>query len=45
MRTIQREMIENLGGKFKETDLFKVYQTIDLANLDPAKACTRAPTH
>ena len=28
------EMKENLSGTFKETDLFKVYQTGDLAVLD-----------
>jgi len=35
---IRDEILQNLDGTFKETDLFKLYQTIDLANLDTAKA-------
>ena len=38
-------MITNLDGRFKETDLFKVYQTIDLANLDPANPEHKASCH
>lgn len=32
---LREEMIANLSSTFKETDLFKLYQTGDLANLDP----------
>jgi hypothetical protein len=32
---LRDEMIANLSSTFKETDLFKLYQTGDLANLDP----------
>ena len=33
MRTAQREVLEHLGASYKETDLFKLYQTADFANL------------
>ena len=33
-------MISNLSSTFKETDLYKVYQTGDLGNLDPNDADT-----
>jgi hypothetical protein len=33
---LREEMIQNLTSTFKETDLFKLYQTGDLANLDPS---------
>jgi prolyl 3-hydroxylase /prolyl 3,4-dihydroxylase len=33
-RVVRDEMIANLTSDFKETDLFKVFQTGDLANLD-----------
>ncbi len=33
LKTIKDEIVNNLTSKFKETDLFKVYQTTDLANL------------
>lgn len=32
---MREEMIANLSSTFKETDLYKVYQTGDLGNLDP----------
>eukprot|EP01025_Chloroclados_australasicus_P006947 TRINITY_DN12200_c0_g1_i1.p1 TRINITY_DN12200_c0_g1~~TRINITY_DN12200_c0_g1_i1.p1 ORF type:complete len:602 (-),score=68.35 TRINITY_DN12200_c0_g1_i1:337-2142(-) len=34
LRKVRNEIIENLNGAFKETDLFKVVQTGDLANMD-----------
>ena len=37
MRAVRTEIVEVLGGpkytKYKETDLFKLYQTTDLANI------------
>eukprot|EP01024_Parvocaulis_polyphysoides_P037366 TRINITY_DN332_c0_g1_i1.p1 TRINITY_DN332_c0_g1~~TRINITY_DN332_c0_g1_i1.p1 ORF type:complete len:577 (+),score=105.05 TRINITY_DN332_c0_g1_i1:689-2419(+) len=34
LKLVRDEIINNLNGAFKETDLFKVVQTGDLANLD-----------
>eukprot|EP00056_Hartaetosiga_gracilis_P000963 m.41550 g.41550 ORF g.41550 m.41550 type:complete len:603 (+) comp10436_c0_seq1:142-1950(+) len=34
IEAVRDEVINNLETKFKETDLFKIYQTTDLANLD-----------
>eukprot|EP00055_Hartaetosiga_balthica_P009233 m.36338 g.36338 ORF g.36338 m.36338 type:complete len:584 (-) comp6661_c0_seq1:185-1936(-) len=34
IEAVRDEVIGNLDTKFKETDLFKLYQTTDLANLD-----------
>eukprot|EP01147_Barroeca_monosierra_P008427 gene8427-10216_t len=31
---VRDEIVENLETKYKETDLFKLYQTTDLANID-----------
>ena len=36
MALVKDEITRNLRADFKETDLFKLYQTIDLANLDLA---------
>lgn len=33
-RALRQEMVDALSANFKETDLFKLYQTGDLANLD-----------
>jgi Rps23 Pro-64 3,4-dihydroxylase Tpa1-like proline 4-hydroxylase len=38
MRAIRSEVIGNLQATFKESDIFKVYQTTDLANLTAAQA-------
>eukprot|EP00755_Sulcionema_specki_P018824 Sspe_Gene.11794::Locus_4002_Transcript_1_3_Confidence_0.500_Length_2467::g.11794::m.11794 len=37
MAAITEEVTEKLTATFKETDLFKLYQTLDLANLDEEK--------
>ena len=34
LETVRDEVVTHLTSTFKETDLFKLYQTIDLANLD-----------
>lgn len=34
LRNVRREIIENFDATYKETDLFKMLQTVDLANLD-----------
>jgi prolyl 3-hydroxylase /prolyl 3,4-dihydroxylase len=34
LREVRREIIENFEATYKETDLFKMLQTVDLANLD-----------
>jgi len=39
-QALREEMISNLSSTFKETDLYKVYQTGDLGNLDPNDADT-----
>jgi Rps23 Pro-64 3,4-dihydroxylase Tpa1-like proline 4-hydroxylase len=39
MDRIKDEITRNLRATFKETDLFKLYQTIDLANLSPTGVC------
>jgi len=33
MKAVRRELVEHLTAKYKESDLFKVYQTMDLGNL------------
>lgn len=37
MRKVQEESLTNLKATFKESDLFKVFQTIDMGNLDGFK--------
>ena len=34
LKNVQQEAITNLTAEFKESDLFKVFQTVDLGNLD-----------
>ena len=34
LREVQNESVTNLKATFKESDLFKVFQTIDMGNLD-----------
>ena len=34
LRRVRQEIIENFDATYKETDLFKMLQTVDLANLD-----------
>ena len=34
LREVRKEIIENFDATYKETDLFKMLQTVDLANLD-----------
>jgi Rps23 Pro-64 3,4-dihydroxylase Tpa1-like proline 4-hydroxylase len=34
LRSVRQEIIENFEATYKETDLFKMLQTVDLANLD-----------
>lgn len=34
LRQVRQEIIENFDATYKETDLFKMLQTVDLANLD-----------
>lgn len=34
LRHVRREIIENFDATYKETDLFKMLQTVDLANID-----------
>eukprot|EP00854_Cymbomonas_tetramitiformis_P027019 gene27019-33236_t len=34
---VRAEVLEHLPANLKETDLFKVYQTVDIANLDATK--------
>ena len=34
MRAVQKEVLEHLPATYKETDLFKLYQTTDFANVD-----------
>ena len=40
---VRDEIISNLDASLRETDLFKVYQTPDLANLDKDAASSAAP--
>eukprot|EP00730_Choanoeca_flexa_P012969 TRINITY_DN4827_c0_g1_i1.p1 TRINITY_DN4827_c0_g1~~TRINITY_DN4827_c0_g1_i1.p1 ORF type:complete len:596 (+),score=157.51 TRINITY_DN4827_c0_g1_i1:124-1788(+) len=37
LQQVRDEIISNLETKFKETDLFKLYQTTDLANVDESQ--------
>lgn len=43
---VREEIIENVEATYKETDLFKMFQTGDLANLDrlPAEQVGECPT-
>eukprot|EP00882_Tetradesmus_deserticola_P030037 GHRQ01033692.1.p1 GENE.GHRQ01033692.1~~GHRQ01033692.1.p1 ORF type:complete len:140 (+),score=58.34 GHRQ01033692.1:369-788(+) len=34
LRAVREEVIHNISATYKETDLFKVFQTGDLANMD-----------
>lgn len=36
MRKVHKEVKENMTATFKETDLFKVFQTADLGNISPS---------
>lgn len=42
MRNVQEEALTNLQATFKESDLFKVFQTIDMGNLDNFKPKDKA---
>ena len=37
LETVRDEVVTHLTSTFKETDLFKLYQTTDLANLDESQ--------
>ena len=36
-QNVRDEIVGNLKTKYKETDLFKLYQTTDLANIDSSQ--------
>jgi len=47
LETILSELKNNLKATFKESDLFKFYQTLDVGNLTPetnSELCTKMPT-